>query len=329
MSINSNNPNIVDFLHKIRVENGLSKNTINSYRNDLILFQEYCIKNSLELIKCKNSDLQNYLSLNSQVGLKPASIHRKISTFKSFYNFLESENIINKNPAFDLIIPKRERKIPKFLNEDEVNRMLDIILQDQSEFGLKLSCMLEIMYSAGLRVSELVNLPINSIIFDGDSIADYIIVKGKGNKERIAPLNDTSKIILKKFLIKRKEVGLGFSKWLFVGNFRSSRQVNKITSHNPATYNFEDKPISRQRFHRMLKELAIKAKIDPTRVHPHIFRHSFATHLLNKGADLRMIQELLGHSDISTTEIYTAVQENKLKQAVLQHHPLVKNKNVL
>ena len=329
MKFGSINPNLANFLHKIRVENGLSKNTINSYRNDLILLEKYCLENSLDLIKCNSLDLQNYLSSTAQLGLKPASIHRKISTFKSFYNFLESENIISNNPAFDLNIPKRERKIPKFLNEDEVNRMLDVILQDQSEFGLKLSCMLEVMYSAGLRVSELVNLPVNSIIFNGDSIADYIIVKGKGNKERIAPLNDTSKIILKKFLIKRKEVGLSYSKWLFVGNFRASRQVNKISSHNPATYNFEDKPISRQRFHRMLKELAIKAKIDPTRVHPHIFRHSFATHLLNKGADLRMIQELLGHSDISTTEIYTSVQENKLKQAVLQHHPLVKNKNVL
>lgn len=321
--------NILNFLHKIRVENGLSKNTIYAYKNDLTLFENYCSKNSLNFIECKSCDLQNYLSSNQEFFLKPASIHRKISAFKSFYSFLETENIISQNPAFDLTIPKRERKIPKFLNEDEINRMLDIILQDKSEFGLKLSCMLEVMYSAGLRVSELVSLPISSINFDGDSIAEYIIVKGKGNKERIAPLNETAKIILKKFLIKRKEVGLSFSKWLFVGNFRASRRVNKISSHNPAIVNFEDKPISRQRFHRMLKELAIKAKIDPTRVHPHIFRHSFATHLLNKGADLRMIQELLGHSDISTTEIYTTVQENKLKQAVLQHHPLAKNTNVL
>ncbi|MFM6973206.1 MAG: tyrosine recombinase [Alphaproteobacteria bacterium] len=329
MNQNSNNSNILNFLHKIRVENGLSKNTIISYKNDLILLEEYCLQNSLNLVECKSCDLQNYLSNNQKSCLKPASIHRKISAFKNFYSFLETENLISQNPAFDLTIPKRERKIPKFLHEDEVNRMLDIILQDQSEFGLKLSCMVEVMYSAGLRVSELVNLPISSINFNGDSISDHIIVKGKGNKERIAPLNETSKIILKKFLIKRKEVGLSYSKWLFVGNFRASRRVNKISAHNPASINFIDKPISRQRFHRMIKELAIKAKIDPTRVHPHIFRHSFATHLLNKGADLRMIQELLGHSDISTTEIYTSVQENKLKQAVLQHHPLAKNTNVL
>jgi len=318
------NHQIQNFLHKIRVEDGLSKNTIYSYCNDLILLEEYFIGNSIDLINCKSSDLQTYLSIGEQRILKPASIHRKISAFKSFYNYLESEKIISQNPAFDLTIPKRERKIPKFLNEIEVNRMLDIIIQDKSEYGLKLSAMVEIMYSAGLRVSELVNLPINAIMFDGDSIKDYIIIKGKGSKERIAPLNETSRIILKKFLFKRKEVGLGFSKWLFTGNFRATRQVNKISKHNPANFDFIDKPISRQRFHRMLKELAIKAKIDPSRVHPHIFRHSFATHLLNKGADLRMIQELLGHSDISTTEIYTSVQENKLRNAVLQHHPLTK-----
>ena len=320
-----NSKYINNFLQKIRAEDGLSKNTILSYGKDLEMLEIFLKNIAISFENCSKEILKRYFNEDVQQNLKNSSISRKISCFKHFFNFLEQENIIKKNPVLEIHGPKRHKILPKFLSENEVTKMLDILLQDESEFGIKLSCMLEILYSAGLRVSELVNLPISAVQFKNSQIDDFLIVKGKGNKERIATLNETSKIILAKYLILRKKVGLENSKWLFVGNFRSSKKPNQIKIHAVNSKDFIDKPLSRQRFNKMLKELAIKAKIEPSRVHPHVFRHSFATHLLNNGADLRVLQELLGHSDISTTEIYTHISENKLRDAVLNHHPLSKN----
>jgi integrase/recombinase XerD len=322
---NLNSTHINNFLQKIRAEDGLSKNTILSYGKDLEMLEIFLKNIEISFENCSKEILKKYFNEDVQQNLKNSSVSRKISCFKHFFNFLEQENIIKKNPVLEIHGPKRHKILPKFLSENEVTKMLDILLQDESEFGIKLSCMLEILYSAGLRVSELVNLPISAVQFKNSQIDDFLIVKGKGNKERIATLNETSKIILAKYLILRKKVGLESSKWLFVGNFRSSKKPNQIKIHAVNFKDFIDKPLSRQRFNKMLKELAIKAKIEPSRVHPHVFRHSFATHLLNNGADLRVLQELLGHSDISTTEIYTHISENKLRDAVLNHHPLSKN----
>jgi integrase/recombinase XerD len=323
-TINSNHIN--NFLQKIRAENGLAKNTVLSYGKDLEMLEIFLKSNQISFENCSKEILKKYFNEDQQQNLKNSSVSRKISCFKHFFNFLEQENIIKINPVLEIHNPKHHKILPKFLSEDEVTKMLNILLNDKSEFGIKLSCMLEILYSAGLRVSELVNLPISSVQFKDSQIDDFLIIKGKGNKERIAPLNQTSKIILTKYLILRKNVGLDYSKWLFVGNFRSSKKPNLIKIHKINSKAFADKPLSRQRFNKMLKELALKAKIEPSRVHPHVFRHSFATHLLNNGVDLRVLQELLGHSDISTTEIYTHVSENKLREAVLNHHPLSKNK---
>ncbi len=316
---------INNFLQKIRAEDGLSKNTILSYGKDLEMLEIFLKNEQISIENCSKEILKKYFNEDQQQDLKNSSISRKISCFKHFFNFLEQENIIKINPVLEIQGPKRHKILPKFLSENEITKMLDILLNDKSEFGIKLSCMLEILYSAGLRVSELVNLPISAVQFKDSKIDDFLIIKGKGNKERIAPLNQTSKIILTKYLILRKNVGLDYSKWLFVGNFRSSKKPNLIKIHDINSKKFFDKPLSRQRFNKMLKELAVKAKIDPSRVHPHVFRHSFATHLLNNGVDLRVLQELLGHSDISTTEIYTHISENKLRDAVLNHHPLSKN----
>ncbi len=325
MKKNLNSTHINNFLQKIRAEDGLSKNTILSYGKDLEMLEIFLKNIEISFENCSKEILKKYFNEDAQQNLKNSSVSRKISCFKHFFNFLEQENIIKKNPVLEIHGPKRHKILPKFLSENEVTKMLDILLQDESEFGIKLSCMLEILYSAGLRVSELVNLPTSAVQFKNSQIDDFLIVKGKGNKERIATLNETSKIILAKYLILRKKVGLESSKWLFVGNFRSSKKPNQIKIHAVNFKDFIDKPLSRQRFNKMLKELAIKAKIEPSRVHPHVFRHSFATHLLNNGADLRVLQELLGHSDISTTEIYTHISENKLRDAVLNHHPLSKN----
>ena len=325
MKKNFNSNQINNFLYKIRAEDGLSKNTILSYGKDLEMLEIFLQNEKISFENCSKEILKKYFNEDAQQSLKNSSISRKISCFKHFFSFLEQENIIKINPILEISGPKRHKILPKFLSENEITKMLDILLNDKSEFGIKLSCMLEILYSAGLRVSELVNLPISAVQFKDSQIDDFLIIKGKGNKERIAPLNKTSKIILLKYLTLRKNVGLDNSKWLFVGNFRSSKKPNQIKIHEVNSKNFVDKPLSRQRFNKMLKELAIKAEIEPSRVHPHVFRHSFATHLLNNGVDLRVLQELLGHSDISTTEIYTHISENKLRDAVLNHHPLSKN----
>jgi len=312
------------FLNKIRSEDGLAKNTLLSYGKDLQKLEIFLSNNNIKIEFASKQNIQDYLRSEEVQSFTASSLQRKISCFKNFYNFLVNENFIKNNPVDEIKSPKKFKKIPKFLTENEVKTLLDLLLKDNSEFGIKLSCMLEIMYSAGLRVSELVNLEVSSLKFIDNKIDDYMIIKGKGQKERIAPLNETSKIMLKRYLILRKQVGLDYSKWLFVGNFRSCKSPHKILKHNPAIYNFSDKPLSRQRFNKMLKELAIKANIDPARVHPHVFRHSFATHFLNRGVDLRVLQELLGHADISTTEIYTSVLQNKINEAIFNHHPLSK-----
>lgn len=320
------NPLIKHFLNKIRAEDGLALNTIISYGKDLELFSNFLEKNNILIIDISKDDLKNYLEFLHQNNLTHASISRKISCLKNFYRFLEEENLIKTSPAINLHSPKKEIKLPKFLTEEEIFKLLNFINNDKSEFGIKLSSMLEILYSAGLRVSELVSLPISAIgeIEDQNgnkTLRNYLIVKGKGNKERIAALNKTTIKKIIEYIDFRKKSGFEKSKWLFVGTFRSSKKQDKIRLNQTKNL-INDKHITRQRFHQMLKELAVKSGIDPSKVHPHIIRHSFATHLLNNGIDLRVLQELMGHSDISSTEIYTHILDAKKQDLVLKKHPL-------
>ncbi len=321
-----NQINIENFLEKIKAEDGLALNTILSYGKDLELFNRFLVKKNLSIFDVKGENLKEYLYQLHIAKLSSSSVSRKISTLKNFYKFLQNENLIKDLPTIHLENPKPEKKLPKFLSEEEIFKMLDLINRDKSEFGIKLSCMLEILYASGLRVSELVSIEMSAIQeyfdeFGKKTLRNYLIVNGKGNKERIAPLNKSAIKVLTEYLKLRKETGLDNSKWLFVGKFPSSKKNGKITTKKP---NKSDTHLTRQRFHRMLKELALKTNIDPKRVHPHVIRHSFATHLLNSGIDLRILQELLGHSDISTTEIYTHILDSKLRDLVLTHHPLAK-----
>lgn len=318
-------PLVASFLDKIRAEDGLSLNTILSYGKDLELFCQFLAPQKIALQKVNTDHLKDYLNELYKQDLRASSVNRKVSVLKNFYKFLESENLITDNPTLYLQGQKREARLPKFLTEAEIFKLLDHINRDKSEFGLKLSCMLEVLYSAGLRVSELVSLPINAIQEieeNGEkTLRNYLIVKGKGSKERIAALNKSAIKMLIKYLDLRQKMGQEKSKWLFVGTIRTSKKDGEIRQRD---YEFADTHLTRQRFHQMLKELASKVGIDPTRVHPHVIRHSFATHLLNNGVDLRVLQELLGHSNISTTEIYTHILDSKLRELVFAHHPLAK-----
>lgn len=303
-----------NFLNKLRAEDGLSANTISSYAKDLELFIKFFSKNEIskfDLSAIKEDDIKKYLASLHKENLKSSSVTRKISCMRNFYRFLEEEKIIKTNPTLNIVRPKADSKLPKFLTEEEMFKLLDYADKDKSEIGTKLSCMLEILYSSGLRVSELVSLPLSAAQETIDNhgfttLRNYLLVKGKGGKERIAPLNKSAIKKLTKYLEMRKQSKKD-SKWLFIG-----KSFNKAA----------DTHLTRQFFHKMLKNLALNAGIDPEKVHPHVIRHSFATHLLNSGVDLRILQELLGHSDISTTEIYTHIMDSKLQELVLKHHPL-------
>jgi integrase/recombinase XerD len=284
-----------DFLTKILVEDGLSANTIASYSKDLELFEKFIEKKNIGLDQVNPQDIKDYLSELHSQKLKASSVGRKISCLKNFFRFLVDENIIRSNPALNISSPKREAKLPKFLSEEDILKLLN-----EAESDPRLSCMIEILYAAGLRVTELVSLPLIAIQREGDSLKNYLVIKGKGAKERIAPLNKAAIRRIIEYLKIKEE-----SPWLFPGHVKG-------------------KHLTRQAFHQMLKDLAIRAGLDPIRVHPHVIRHSFATHLLNSGADLRVLQELLGHSDISTTEIYTHILDSKLRDLVFKHHPLNK-----
>ncbi|MFT6076872.1 MAG: integrase/recombinase XerD [Myxococcota bacterium] len=310
------------FLDVLISERGLSKNTISSYQNDLKLFLRFLPQNNNSLLQVDEDIFKSYLRDLHKLEIKSSSLNRKISTLKSFFKFLELEGIKKDNPTINIDQIKNNQKLPKYLTEKEVFALLDYAQKDKSHFGIRLSCMMEILYAAGLRATELLSLPISAIgknFADGQiTFKNYLIVNGKGNKERIAPLNKTSLKILTNYLKAREQMGHGNSKWLFCGKIRINKNINQLRSPQKLL----DAHLTRQRFNQMLKELAHDSGVDEKKVSPHVIRHSFASHLLNQGVDLRILQELLGHSDISTTQIYTHILDSKLKDLVNKHHPL-------
>jgi integrase/recombinase XerD len=315
---------IINFLEMLKVESGLAKNTLESYHLDLKLFSRFLHDQKISFVNVNEKVIKSYLNKIYKDGISTSSASRKISTLRRFYSFLCQESYIKENPAINLVKPKKDDKLPKALSEKEVLKLIKTINRDKSDFGARLSCMLEILYASGLRATELVALPISAIQRDEKNIKNYLIVDGKGSKERMVPLNKSALQLLEDYLLVRDRLGQQNSKWLFCGNFRVSREAN--LKKNAKKFDIVDTHITRQRFHQMLKNLAVDAGVDRTKVSPHIIRHSFATHLLNRGADLRILQELLGHSDISTTQIYTHVMDSKLKKLVDEKHPLAKAK---
>ncbi|MFT6332374.1 MAG: integrase/recombinase XerD [Lentimonas sp.] len=311
------------FLDVLISENGLSQNTISSYKSDLDLFLKFLNSQKRNLVDVDEDIFKSYLRQLYKQKIKASSLNRKISSLKRFFKFLKIEGIKKDDPTLEIKQVRNDQKLPKYLSEKEVFKLLDCLENSSSHFSIRLSAMMEILYASGLRVSELISLPISAIgknIVNGEIIfKNYLLVNGKGSKERIAPLNKTSLRILGKYLNARKEMGHHNSKWLFCGKIRINKNVNQLRDKTLKTV---DKHLTRQRFNQMLKELAVIAGIDERKVSPHIIRHSFASHLLSQGVDLRVLQELLGHSDISTTQIYTHILDSKLKDLVFKNHPL-------
>ncbi len=294
----SGDTSVESFLEMMAAERGASKNTLESYGRDLEDASAYFHARKTTLAKAETKALEAYVLSLHKSGLAPRTVARKISSLRQFFHFLFTENIRTDNPSALLDAPKQARSLPKSMTSDDINTLIHTA---HAQKDLRMAAMLELLYASGLRVSELVTLPATAVRKAGGQAQPFLIVRGKGNKERMVPLHDGAVDSLQAYLATCKSG----SPWLF-------------PSHGKEGH------LTRQRFAQLLKELALKAGLDPCSISPHTLRHSFASHLLAGGADLRVIQELLGHADISTTQIYTHVESEKLLRLVTNHHPMAK-----
>ena len=285
---------IEEFLRYLLIDKGYSNNTIESYKRDL---EKFLIFNkNKDINSIKNNDLKEYIKYLNEEKLNEKSIARNISSIKSFYKFLSIQKYIVSNPSDALYQPKLKKSLPIILTEEEVLKLLDIKLTDN--FSYRNKAMLELMYATGIRVSELVNLKLQDIDLNQDIIRTF----GKGSKERVIPIGDYAKEYLEKYIYEYRGSMLKkeMNEYLFLNN--------------------HGKKMSRQGFFKIIKKIAGEKGITKD-LSPHTLRHSFASHLLKYGADLRTIQELLGHSDISTTQIYTHITNEELKKNYENYHP--------
>ena len=282
------------------VERGAAANTLVSYGRDLKSFAEF--------LDCATSaataeDLRRYLAHLQARALAASSAARHLSALRQYYGFLYGEGIISDNPAANLESPRKSLTLPKILSEGEVERLLAAaagrVRGDEDVKNLRLLALLETLYATGLRASELLDLPRNAVARD----QPLLVVRGKGGRERMVPLSGPARKALKCYLKALEAGGHKDSRWLFPSRGKGGR-------------------LTRVRLFQLIKELAAEAGVDPRRVSAHVLRHAFATHLLANGADLRAVQKMLGHADISTTQIYTHVLEERLKALVVEKHPL-------
>ena len=296
---------IEKFIDHLWMENGLSDNTLSAYRNDLAGFSLWLDEKNSSLIKVDTGMLQDFLAYNYSIHQKRRSVARLLSTLRRFYLYLFRENLISEDPTHLLESPKGDRTLPLSLNEQQVDDLLSA--PDVSDdLGLRDRAMLEVLYATGLRVSELINLQTTQISMQ----QGVIRVIGKGNKERLVPVGEVALDWLAKYNRLSRPQLLGVS----------SRQKN-TSQCSEVFLTRRGKAMTRQAFWYMIKRYALVAGIDPDQLSPHTLRHAFATHLLNHGADLRVVQMLLGHSDISTTQIYTHVADQRLRDMYQHHHP--------
>ena len=299
---------ISTFLEAHAAEHNAARNTLEAYGRDLVAFAEHIGPRTLA--EATRDDVEDYLVACTAKGLAPSTRARRLSAIKQLYRFAHDEGWRPDNPAVQINGPGASRHLPKTLSQAEVTRLLSAAAETgRSPRDRQRNLLLmELLYATGLRVSELVELPLSSVRGD----PRMILVKGKGDRERMAPLSLPARVGLTAWLKLRdadedatRKSGKPANRYLFPGSGTAGH-------------------LTRQQFHGLVKDMAAKAMLDPAQVSPHVLRHAFATHLLANGADLRVIQTLLGHADLSTTEIYTHVLEDKLKDLVLNHHPLAK-----
>ncbi len=281
----------------LAAEKGAARNTLAAYQADLDDFAAFASARGHEVAACDAVLLQSYMASLQKSGLAARTAARRLSALRQFHRFLLREGIRADDPTRLLDAPRLPRTLPKYLSEQEVDALLDAAKRLAGRNGVVARAALEILYATGLRVSELLALPIRALTRD----AAVLLVRGKGGKERIVPLSERAK----EAAAALASTGDKATRYLFAG--RDPRH-----------------PLTRQAFFLLLKRVALDAGLDPARVSPHVLRHSFASHLLARGADLRSLQLLLGHVDIATTQIYTHVLTERLQRLVEAHHPLAR-----
>lgn len=304
---------IAAFLEMMTAEKGAAANTLDAYRRDLADYTVFLGQAGVAVAGARRADVSRYLQELSVAGLKPASRARRLSAVRQLYKFLEAEGVVPESPAEGIQAPGRKRALPKTLSVDEVDRLIETAARAADGLSgrdlvraVRHHCLLEMLYATGMRVSELVSLPRS--VLKGDP--RLLTIRGKGGRERLVPLNARARAALARYL------QLGAAPEDGVAPMIATRHL--FPSRGGGGH------LTRQRFAQDLKDTALRAGLDPERVSPHVLRHAFASHLLDRGADLRSVQSLLGHADISTTEIYTHVLEERLKRLVAEHHPLAK-----
>jgi integrase/recombinase XerD len=288
-------PKVDAFLEMLTVERGAARNTIESYARDLSDFAEYAAGRGHATAGADAVTCQDYMASLHGRGLSARTAARRLSALRQFHLFLLNDGVRADDPTSQLDTPRLPKPLPKFLAEAEVDALLEAAARRPGRPGALGRAVLELLYATGMRVSELLSLPRSA----AGATAEVMIIKGKGGKERMVPLSSAAK----QAAAALQAVTETKSRWLFPG--RDPKQ-----------------PLTRQAFFLLLKQIALDAGLDPARVSPHVLRHSFASHMLARGADLRSLQMLLGHADISTVEIYTHIQTERLRQVVDDHHPL-------
>jgi integrase/recombinase XerD len=303
---------VESFLEMMSAERGASANTLAAYERDLQRYHAHLSRTEKSSTNCGSQSVRAFLGSVEEEGLSAASQARILSSVRQFHKFLFAENLRTDDPTASVDAPKPQRPLPRVLSVAEVDQLIRACEEDAlrakpgNSTGLKalrMNALLETLYATGTRVSELVSLPASAAQSEGR----FLMITGKGNKERLVPLSARAKKAMQAYLgeVKGGRSAMQDGGFLFPANSRSGH-------------------FTRQAFGRDLKDLAIKAGLAPSRVSPHVLRHAFASHLLQNGADLRSVQQLLGHSDISTTQIYTHVLDERLRELVEEHHPLAK-----
>ncbi len=294
------------FLEMMAAERGASQNTLAAYGRDLEDYGAFLGNRNGSLQDSQPGHIRDYLAQMEANGMARSTAARKLSAIRQFHRFLLGDGLSAENPAMAIESPRTARPLPKFISENDVALLLDTARARSAQAkgksmlrARRMACLLELLYATGLRVSELVGLTVRGASTDGD----FIAVKGKGGRERLVPVSSVARKALKDYLHLLSV--RGETKWLFPSSGTSGH-------------------LTRQHFALELKGLVVEAGLDASRISPHVLRHGFASHLLAGGADLRSVQQMLGHADISTTQIYTHVQQDRLRAMVERHHPLAK-----
>ncbi len=311
-------PSVESFLEMLTAERGAAMNTRQAYWRDLADVTMYLRKEkNTDLDKATSDELKAYLDdLSNKIHTKGENksqiavrtVARRLSAMRQYYRYLVSEDTRGDDPTTTIDSPKQGRTLPKTLSEEEVARLIKTAGEGGGADSIRLVCLLEMLYASGLRVSELVGLPMASV----SENQEFLTVEGKGGRERMIPLSEPAQKAIKNYLAVREQ---------FIGIENKAAQDKSFFPSKTS----QSGHLTRQRFAQLLKDLARDAKVEEGRVSPHILRHAFATHLLQRGADLRSVQKMLGHADIATTQIYTHVLNEDLKETVDEKHPISQN----